>query len=302
MLARSAGPFDSEQHLFEIKWDGFRAVVFVEDGAIRLLSRKRNSLATSFPELEVLAALPEGTVLDGEIVILRDGKPDFELLLARGPGRAHTRGDPVLAALSRKSPAAYVAFDLLYEGFEPILDRPLRERRERLEAVIRAAGVSRLALSEGVTGAGKSLFRSAVERELEGVVAKDLDSLYTPGRRSDAWVKIKRRQRAYCLVLGYLPRDDRDFQSLLVALEDGGRLRYVGRVGGGMGDLERERIHGLLRARVTDRPLVPCDEKGIWVKPGLYCEVSFLERTHAGTLRAPVFERLLPVEPGEGAG
>jgi bifunctional non-homologous end joining protein LigD len=298
MLARVSGPFDSPGHLFEIKWDGIRALAFVERGECRLMSRRGNTISPRYPELGPLSGLPDGTVLDGEIVAFRGEKPDFEQLLSREQARSPIN----IQHLSRRSPVSYIAFDLLYQGFEPILELPLHERRRRLEKVLAAVrGSPRLLLSEGIVGEGKAFFRSAVSRELEGVVAKELESSYTPGKRSSAWTKIKRSQRAYCLILGYVPKGQGDLQSVLVAVEQAGRLRYAGRVGSGLSEAERERLHGLLRERPRDAPLVECPEKARWVEPGLYCEVSFLERTRGGILRAPVFERLI-VEGEDGSG
>jgi bifunctional non-homologous end joining protein LigD len=296
MLARISDPFDSAGHLFEIKWDGIRAMAFVEGGKCRLMSRRGNSISSRYPELETLSGLPGGVVLDGEIVAFRGDKPDFEQLLSREQARKPIN----IQHLARSSPVTFVAFDLLYQGFEPILRLPLHERRRRLEKTLAAARESpRLILSSGVVGEGKAFFRSAVNRELEGVIAKELESPYTPGKRTGAWTKIKRSQRAYCLIVGFIPKGPDDLQSLLVAVEDGGRLRYAGRVGSGLSDAERERLNGMLRARPRDAPLVDCPEKATWVQPGLYCTVSFLERTRSGILRAPVFERLI-VEGEDG--
>jgi bifunctional non-homologous end joining protein LigD len=298
MLARTSGPFDSPDHLFEIKWDGVRALAFVEDGKCRLMSRRGNPIGSRYPELELLSGLPGGAVLDGEIVVFRGDRPDFEQLLSREQAR-----NPInIRHLMRSSPVTFVAFDLLYQGFEPILRLPLHERRRRLEKMLASERESpRLLLSAGIVGQGKAYYRSAVSRELEGVMAKELESSYTPGKRSSAWIKIKRSQRAYCLIIGFIPKGDDDLQSLLVAVEDGGRLRYAGRVGSGLSGEERESLIGLLRARLRDKPLTDCPEKGAWVEPGLYCMVSFLERTRSGILRAPVFERLI-VEGEDGRG
>jgi DNA ligase D-like protein (predicted ligase) len=296
MLARISGPFDSAGHLFEIKWDGVRALAFVEDGKCRLMSRRGNPISMRYPELEILSGLPGGVVLDGEIVVFQGDRPDFEQLLSREQARKPIN----IQHLARRSPVTFIAFDLLYQGFEPILRLPLHERRRRLAKMLASARESpRLLLSAGIVGEGKAFYRSAVSRELEGVMAKELESPYTPGKRTGAWTKIKRSQRAYCLIIGFIHKGSGDLQSLLVAVEDGGRLRYAGRVGSGLSDAERERLNGLLRARPRDAPLTDCPEKAVWVEPGLYCTVSFLERTRSGILRAPVFERLI-VEGQDG--
>lgn len=256
------------------------------------MTRRRNLITARYPELARLADLPAGTVLDGELIVLDDGLPSFPLILKR----EQARGERTIARLAAGVPAAYVVFDLLYQGFEPVMDEPLATRRERLTEL--AVGRSGLVLSEGVVGEGSAAYGEACERGLEGVVAKRLASPYLPGRRTDAWVKIKWVIRAHCAVIGYLAKDGEDIQSLLVAAADlpgleGEGLRYVGRVGSGITDEVRGRLLELMTASPRSAPLVPCSEDGRWVEPGLYCTVSFNEITAAGVMRAPVFEGLI---------
>jgi len=288
MLARSGRPFDSEEHLFEIKWDGFRAIAYVDEG-LRLLSRRRNDLAPRYPELDVLRRLPAGTVVDGEIVLLRDGRADFYGLLAREQARGASR---VRAAAARE-PTTYVVFDLLFEHHESIMDRPLTERRERLAALVGDRGEGSLVLSEGVVGAGRTFFERAGELAIEGVVAKQLGSAYLPGKRTEAWTKSKHTRRLHCAIVGFVPDGPRDFKSLIIASDVGGELRCVGRVGSGLSEVRKAELRELLFAREVDEPLIDCGMAGRWVEPGLYCTVSFLERTNTGTLRAPVFVELI---------
>lgn len=126
------------------------------------------------------------------------------------------------------------------------------------------------------------------------MVAKRLASRYLPGRRTDAWIKVKAKKTLCCAVLGFLPSGDDDFRSLIVAAPDeGGILRSAGKVGSGFSDRTRAELNALLRARPRARPLVACPFRGKWVEPGLYCRVSYLERTHTGQLYAPVFEELV---------
>lgn len=293
MLARIGEPFDSPTHLFEIKWDGVRAMTYVEQGGHRLHGRRRRDLAGRYPELAFLSRLPDGTVLDGELVVLRaDGTPDFRAML----GRENATGDRV-AAGARQRPAVYVVFDLLYADGVSLLAAPLHERRGRLERLVAAAGQARLLLSEGVVGAGKALFEAVRARGLEGIVGKRLDSPYLAGERTDAWQKMKLVQQIHCLVLGYEPDGERDFKSLIVATDVDGELRCVGKVGSGIGDAEREALRRVLFATRTDAPLIDAGMKGRWVAPGLYCTVNFLEWTASGSLRAPVFVGLVAGGP-----
>ncbi len=285
MLAVHGQPFDSDTHYFEFKWDGFRAAAMVERGAVRLMSRNRIDLLEQFPRLESLRALPDGTALDGEIVAFRDGKPDFNVMLNRGRS-------------ARPSVIRFIAFDVLYQSYEPRLDLPFSERRDLLHEMLAGVSCPELMLSEGITGNGLALYRKACEQELEGVVAKKLSSTYAAGKRNGAWVKIKRRLRIQVAIIGFIDKPKNDFQSLLVAGtglpgEEPGPLRFLGRVGGGFTEAMRTEMNARLREHPRASPLVTCPEKGTWVEPGLYCEVSYAELTDAGLLRAPVFEGLV---------
>jgi ATP-dependent DNA ligase len=185
MLAKQGVPFDSPEHLFEIKWDGTRVLAFVDRGGYRLVNRHRVDVTERFPELRFLANLPAGIVLDGEVVVLRQGKPHFGLLLSRNQARAPFK----IQSLARTFPTTYVVFDLLYDRFEPLLTLPLWARRQRLKTVVRACANSGFVFSEGIVGSGRVFFGAVCREGLEGVVAKRLDSSYRPGRR--AWIKIK---------------------------------------------------------------------------------------------------------------
>jgi len=187
MLARPGAPFDSEAHLFEIKWDGTRMLAFVQQDGIRLINRHRAERTVQYPELSCLSELPAGTILDGELVVFADGRPDFYRLLSRDQ-----TCDPFKIRLSsRLQPATFVVFDLLYDKFRPLLAQPLSERRRRLCQLVEEFGRLELALSEGIIGTGRALFAEVCRLGLEGLVAKRLASPYRPGRRTKDWIKIK---------------------------------------------------------------------------------------------------------------
>ena len=288
MLAKPGQPFDSAAHLFEVKWDGTRTLAFVEAGSYRLVNRRRIDMTDRYPEFQFLAALPPGTVLDGETVVLREGKPDFQLLLSREQSRSPLR----VRLLARSLPATYVVFDQLYDSYQPILSLPLLERRERLRRLVKAAGSPHLILSEGVVGAGVAFFRETCQQGLEGMVAKRLEGHYLPGKRTDAWIKIKRREALLCVIIGFQAAGAHDFRSLIIASDTGGQLCCVGKVGTGFDARLRAQLNELLWSRLRPRPIIPCAVKGKWVEPGIYCRVSYMERTPNGELRAPVFEGL----------
>jgi ATP-dependent DNA ligase len=190
MLAKPGVPFDSPDHLFEIKWDGTRVLAFVDSRGYRLVNRHRADVTDRYPELGFLDDLPAGIVLDGEVVVLRQGKPDFGLLLSRNQARASFR----IQFLARILPVTYVVFDLLYERYESLLAQPLGTRRKRLEKLIQGCAHPRLVFSQGVVGSGKAFFAEICHQGLEGMMAKRLVSCYRPGRRTDAWIKIKPKE------------------------------------------------------------------------------------------------------------
>ena len=281
-------PFDSERHLFEIKWDGIRALTFVEDGGYRALSRNRLDLAPAFPELAALHALPSGTVLDGELVVFEGARPSFSRCLER----LQTKQPLRVQSLARSQPALYVVFDLLYVGGKKLCAASLRERRARLQELLLSAGEPRLSFSDGVVGPGKAFFAEMRARALEGLVAKELDGAYLAGKRTRSWLKVKTTRTAPCAIVGWTADERGALASLIVALEEDGELVCVGRVGSGLGEALRDELQALCRARPRSTPFLPCADKGHWVEPGLLCTVSFLERTKNG-LRAPVFVALL---------
>jgi len=295
MLATPGSAFDSEQHFFEIKWDGTRTLIFVDHRGYRLLNRRKVDVTARYPELVCLAGLPAGTVLDAETVVLRDGKPDFGLLMSR----EHARTPLKVRTLARTLPATLIAFDLLYENFVPLMNLELTERRQRLERFVRTAALPQLVLSDGVIGPGQAFFAEVCKRGLEGVVAKRLSSRYVPGQRSDAWIKVKRGDQARCAVIGFVLSTTvaNDFRNLLLAEEDDSGLHYVGKVGTGFSEAVRRQLNELIWARLRSKPVVPCKIRGKWIEQGIYCRVRFMERTAGGELRMPVFEELF-VEEG----
>jgi bifunctional non-homologous end joining protein LigD len=289
MLAKPGEAFDSDEHLFEVKWDGTRAVAFVESDGYRLVNRRQNDITERYPEFAFLNNLPAGTVLDGEVVVLDDqGRADFPALQVREQARSPLK----CRTLSQSAPATYIVFDQLYHEYQSLMAFSLEERRESLQDTVTRCQQAALVASEGVIGPGTKFYEQAVLRDLEGVMAKRLASRYLPGKRSDAWIKIKKRSSVLCAIIGYVPKGD-DFESLILASDAQGELRYVGKVGNGFDGSARDKMNQILRARHQKKPLVRCKEKGAWVQPGLYCQVRFLEWTRSGDLRDPVFEKLV---------
>jgi bifunctional non-homologous end joining protein LigD len=295
MLAgRRAKPFDDEGWWFEVKWDGYRAVVGAERGVVRARSRRGLDLLGPFPELRSVE-VPDGVVVDGEIVAFdANGVPSFSLLQRRtGFGGAGT---------GAKVGVNLVVFDLLFRGV-PLVDRPYEERRSLLEELELAPPII---VPEPTPGGGESLFAAVAERGMEGIVAKRLGSRYQPGRRSDDWLKISVRHTLRAVVGGYLPGDggrSSTFGSVLVGLYEPAGLRWIGAVGSGFNETSLRAFNDALRQmHRPDSPfigdvVVAGPARPVWVEPAIVIEVEFKEWTHDDHLRAPVYKGVELADP-----
>jgi DNA ligase D-like protein (predicted ligase) len=291
MLTRIGKPFDSTEHSFEIKWDGTRCIALIDGDGLRLHNRRGIEMRERYPELAGLAKLPAGCVLDGEIVVLRDGKPSFSHLMQR----EHLADARRIAAARKRLPATLMVFDLLYLEYESIMKRPLVERREKLAALARGAADGHVVLPDWVVGSGIKYYEAVTGLGLEGIIAKRLDSGYEPGRRSHDWLKIKREQFREFEIVGFLEQDaGGSLKAFMLAERVAGRLVYRGRVGGGFTDRQRREFFELVRdARPLAAPPANGPKEGVWKLTGRTCRVRFLEETPDGMLRAPVFQGLV---------
>jgi bifunctional non-homologous end joining protein LigD len=282
---------------YEVKWDGIRVLVARDRAGLHLVTRRGNDVTKRYPELAPLAdELPIGTVLDGEIVALdRAGRPDFQLLQSR----MHVEAPDDIVRLAVEVPVTLMVFDALAIGEETIVDRTYLERRERLAALALSGDAWRTPRHE--VGDGTTLLEWTRAHELEGVVAKRVDSRYRPGRRSSDWVKIKHQRRQEFVVGGWLDGERSrasTIGALLVGyweLDDDGdtqRLRYAGRVGTGFNASDLERVRSALdRIACNDNPFAAgaVPRGAHFVEPVIVVEVRFADWTLAGSLRAPVF-------------
>jgi bifunctional non-homologous end joining protein LigD len=273
--------------LYEVKWDGYRALAYVTGGDVTLTSRRGNDLSERFAV--VARALERGVrtpdcVLDGEVCALDEqGRSSFSVM-QQGSG-----------------PLVYYVFDVLEVDGEPVIDLPLTERRRRLATLLDRRGDT-IRLSEAFDD-GEALYAAAKEQGLEGVIAKKADSRYQPGRRTRDWLKIKTHREQEFIVVGYTKGKGRRagrLGSLVLAVRRGGELVYAGNVGTGFSEKEIDRLAKRLRA--LERPTSPFrevpkmpkvrKEDVVWVAPELVAEVEFAEWTHDGRLRAPVYKGL----------
>ena len=299
MLAESIEkPFDGAEWLFEVKWDGYRAIAFIEGGKVRLVSRNQNDLTPRYPELKDMAGLihAQTAILDGEVVALDgEGKASFSLMQQRTgfrPGGKRAAGNADV-------PVLYYAFDLLYLDGYDWRGVPLEERKRKLESVLVTGDGVRY--SDHYEERGKDLFEIAGQKGLEGIVAKKRASCYEE-RRSGEWLKIKIRHRLEAVIAGYTETKGSrtHFGSLVLGLYDSrGRLIHVGQAGSGFDQKSLGEIADVLKKLETkNNPFfgeVDALRKVSWVKPELVAEIEYAEWTGGTTqgsgpkLRAPVF-------------
>ncbi len=299
-------PFNDPNWLFEIKWDGYRAVAFIENGDLRLVSRTQNDLTKQFNELSDLPKFVKAkrAILDGEIVALDDqGRPSFSLMQQRtgfrpGKHRLPSPGRTPSSAEPERAPIMYYAFDLIYLDGVDLRRVNLEQRKEALRAIVEDGNV--IHFSDHYPERGVELFEAAKQKGLEGIVAKKRNSSYEE-KRSHDWLKIKITTSVDCVIAGYTdPEGTRQyFGSLVLGLYNKkGELIHVGQVGTGFDQNTLKEIATLLRKRETRKNPFHGEVAALrevhFVRPELVAEIKFSEWTHETVegglkLRAPVF-------------
>lgn len=305
MLAAPGGPpaHGLDAWAVEFKWDGVRALAFIEAGRLRLISRTGKDITATYPEVSAIghAVRHKQVLLDGEVVAFTGGRPDFEALQPR----MHVSSPTQALRLAELTPVTYLAFDVLQLDGRPLTGRPYAERRQLLETILRNGGGFHVPPS--FPGEDLDAVRAAsVANGFEGVVLKRLDSVYETGTRSGSWRKIKNQLRQEVVVAGWKPGKGNRLGligSLLIGYHgdgaDGERgLLYCGHVGTGFSDetlrMLTRRLEPLRRPdNPFDGPVPPEDARSaVWVEPRLVAEVTFDRWTRAGRMIAPAFQGL----------
>ena len=283
-------PPASGDWVYEIKWDGVRAICFIESGKLKMFSRNGNAIDKQYPELSILPHQVQArqAIVDGEIASLDpQGRPSFELLQRR----INVAEASAIARLARSHPVVFFAFDLLYLDGRDLRGEPLIERKKLLKEILKPDDVIRY--SEHFTTNATELLAAAKEQGLEGIIGKRTQSRYE-SRRSSDWVKWKVVDSADFVICGYTEGDRHGLGALVLGTRSpGGKLTWAGNVGTGFDAKMVKTLFAKLAPLVTkESPLEPArglPRKVVWTKPELICEVRFANWTEEGRLRAPVF-------------
>jgi len=284
LLSEARKPFDCESYIFELKLDGIRSIIYLDQAGVEIRNKRNEHLNATYPELtKIHRQIKKRCILDGEIFCMKNGKPDFSEVQRRS---LMSNAVKIQVAMN-KLPVSFTAYDILYVGNEQITNKPLMERKAILQEIVTEN--ERISVSRYVSNNGIDLYNLTVEKGLEGIVAKKKDSKYYIGKTTKEWIKIKNLQDDDFVICGYIPKDNGIISLVLGAYEDG-RLVYQGHVTLGVSRREFERIR---QVRRTKNPFPDiADDSAIWIEPELVCTVQYMMRTKGGGLRQPVFKGL----------
>lgn len=278
LISRMQPPFDDPDWIYELKLDGCRCVAYLEKDKVVLRNKRNMDLLPRFPELnEIYRQAVKPCILDGELVVLVNGVPEFYELQKR---TLMTKPSKIeMSAL--RLPASFVAYDCLQAEKRVLYDMPLMERKKILQGLI--SENERIAVSRYLPEQGTKLFQMTVEKKLEGVVAKRGDSLYYPGKRTKDWIKFKRMADREFIICGYVPGE---VPGVILGEYKGKKLTYAGGVSLGV----RKDILKLLKSGDCPFSEPPVLQKEVvWCRPKLWCTVEYMPNSK-DALRQPVFK------------
>jgi bifunctional non-homologous end joining protein LigD len=291
MLAKEAAkPFSGKDWIFEIKWDGFRAIAYVNK-EVSLRSRNNKELIDNFPELQELTKLTHDVVLDGEIVVIKSGRADFQALQERGKAM---KASEIQTHIVRQ-PAQYIVFDILEKDGKPNINLPLLERKRVLRESVKEG--EHVVLSDFVEEKGEEYYKAALKKGIEGVMAKRKDSSYQPGLRTGDWQKMKKLQSCDCVIFGYTTGTGtraKDFGALILGLYDKNTPVFVGKVGTGFSQKTLDELSDAFKGlKIEKAPFeTGLHDETSWLKPKLVCEIYYQVVTNDRKLRMPRFRGL----------
>ena len=286
MLASTTGKiFNDKNWIYELKWDGYRVLAHISDKGVLLQSRNGIDLNSKFPELtKELEQVQHEVILDGEVVLLNeDGVSLFGELQNYPDSSGELR---------------FYVFDMLYLNGHDMTELPLIDRKSLIPEILENLAI--VQYCDHIEGMGAALFKKAVESGMEGVMAKQMDSDYTPGLRTKKWLKIKAVEDMDALICGYTDsvNEGAAFGSLILGINENGILKYIGNCGSGFGEAYRKELLNkfdpyLINTNPFKKPLSLKGRKPNWLEPVFLCEVTYTEKTKNGILRHPVFKKLI---------
>ena len=288
MLLYETEAFDDEDYIFELKLDGIRCIAYIEPKSVVLQNKRHKDVTDIYPELsDMKKCVKKRVILDGELVVLIDGKPNFYALQKRS-----LMGDDFKIKLAaNKDPVQFVAYDILYFDGEDLTDKPLTERKEILsKAVTEGHGLS---ISRYIEKNGRAFFELAKQEQLEGIVAKKKDGLYHIGKRTHDWVKIKVMQDEDLYVCGFQSDENGKVKDLILGYyDDNGKLQCRGKVFLGVSESDKKIIGEFAKKNTVKRPWFDKYKNAVWIKPELIGTAHFMHETENGGMRQPVWKGL----------
>lgn len=269
--------FDSKEYLYEVKYDGIRVLVFVSKDKVVIRSRYGIDITGLFPEMMVLCKMVEGNVIfDGEIIMLDNNKVSFSKLQKR----IHLKNKKTIEFLSKTNPVIFICFDIIYEG-KDLINLSLLERKDVLSNY---KDNDVFIKSTYVIGDGTKLFNAIKKLDMEGIVAKKINSKYLVNERSDNWLKIKNYKSGNFIILGYINKEESHVISLVLGEYLNKKIVYVGKVILGK---KRNLTDKILKMKKSKAVVKIKDKDVIYIKPEIKCLIKYLERTENGLLRQP---------------
>lgn len=294
LIGVEGASFDSEEYIYELKLDGERCIAYLDRDKTVLKNKRNMLMLPKVPELaEIHKNVNVRCILDGELAVIKDGKPDFFEIQKRS-----MMSNPVkIDMAAKKYPACFTAFDILYFEDRQVTDLTLMERKSLLQkAVISENG--RFAVSRFIEKNGIAFYNLAKQKELEGIVAKHRDSKYYFDKRTKDWIKIKYLQDDDFVVLGYVLKEN-SMNSIILGQYSNGQLIYKGHVTLGVGGEPFQKMKSLDRTSCPFSEIPKGNENAVWVKPELVCTVKYMMKTESGGMRQPVFKGLRDDKPPE---
>lgn len=281
-------PFDDEDYIYELKLDGIRCVAYIEPKSVSLQNKRFKELTPIYPELsDICKCVKKRVILDGELVFLTDGKPNFYALQRRSLMTDSFR----ISLAAKKNPVQFAAYDIIYFDGKDLTDKPLLERKEILSENVREG--FNLSISRWIEKSGVAFFELAKKENLEGIVAKKKDGLYHIGKRTLEWIKIKVMQDEDLLILGYQPDEDGKVKDLILGFyDDKGELKCRGKVYLGVSKAEQKIIAEFAKKNTVKIPWFDKYKNVVWLKPQLVGTAHFMHETENGGMRQPVWKGL----------